>query len=292
MKKSFILSISLILLLPLFAYPQDSNKNDIIAFSRVTDGYWQIWVWDFKAKTEYQLTQTPVDKRYHDWSSDGKRLIYRTNNGNFFIIDRDGRNEHKILTKFENLLNPKWSPDNKKLTFTRYRTDIKDDCDIWVSDLNGENPIMLTHTPGLQYQSTWSPDGKKILFVSGEKPGNHQIMMMDLNDKSSRPLTDNYHYNLLPAWSPDGQKIAFVSNRSGNYDIWLMDNQGKNLKQLTKFNGLDSSPAWSPDGKQIAFVSNRSGNLQIWLMDSDGSNLNQLTRGENECRDPAWARQR
>lgn len=288
MRKVFIFTIIMSLFFPLIAYSMESNKSDIIAYSRLTDGYWQIWVRDVKGKMDYQLTKTPVDKRYPDWSPDGKRLIYRTNNGNLFLISSDGNDEKKILTKFENLNNPKWSPDNKRLTFSRYRTDIKDDSDIWISDLNGGNPVMLTNNPGLQYQPGWSPDGKKIIFVSGKEPGRHQIIIMDLSNKSSQPLTDNNYYHMLPAWSPDGEEIAFTANRSGNYDIWIAGSDGGNLRQLTKHKGFDTSPAWSPDGSKIAFVSDRSGNLHIWLMDSDRSNLRQLTRGEIESRDPAW----
>ncbi len=285
MKKVFIIALLFLSFTGCAIVP---TKKDIIAYSRLTDGYWQIWIRDIEGITDYQLTKTQADKRHPDWSSDGKRLIYRTNNGNIFVINQNGSNEQRILTRFENMINPRWSPDNKRLTFTRYRTDIKDDSDIWISDLKGDNPTMLTHNPGLQYQSTWSPDGKKILFVSKNEAERHHILLMDLKDMSSQPLTDKGYYNILPAWSPNGEKIAFVSNISGNYDIWIMDNHGKNLRQVTKFKGLDTSPAWSSDGSRIAFVSNREGNLHIWLIGSTGDNLKPLTKGETECRDPAF----
>jgi len=290
MKKAFILLCSVMLLLPLSAFSVDEDNREMIAYSRLTDGYWQIWVRDIIGEKDIQLTETPVDKRYPDWAPDGHKLVYRTSNGNLFILNRDKSNEKQILYKFENLINPKWSHDGKRLTFTKYRTSIKDDSDIWISDPAGENPVLLTHEPGLQYQSSWSSDGKKILYVSGNKAGNHQIFMMDIKDKASKLLTEIGHYHLLPVFSPSGNKIAFVSAKSGNYDIWIMGNQGNNLRQLTQYKGFDSSPAWAPDGKRIAFVSNRSGSLQIWIMDTDTENLKQLTSGESECMDPAWTK--
>ena len=290
MIKVFIFLCSLLLLLPLYSVSAEEDNGEMIAYSRLTDGYWQIWVKDIIGEKDFQLTETPVDKRYPDWTPDGHKLVYRTSNGNLFTLNRDKGNEHQILDKYENLINPKWSPDGKRLTFTRYRTSIKDDSDIWISDPEGKTPLLLTHKPGLQYQSSWSPDGGKIVYVSAIKTGNHQIFIMELKNKVSKALTDNNHYNILPVWSPDGNSIAFVSRKSGNYDIWIIGNQGNHLKQLTRYNGFDSSPAWAPDGKRIAFVSNRSGSLQIWIINIDTGNLKQLTIGESECLDPAWIR--
>ena len=267
--------------------------EELITYSRLTNGFWQVWVAASDGTSARQLTKGDFDKRYPALLPDvpgGRALIYRTNDGRLFKIKLDGRKEHRILDKFDNIANFDicLSGNKKSIVFTRYRTDLRDDCDIWTANPDGSNFRMLTNDIGLQYSPSWSPGLKEIAFVSGGKYGTHEICIMDADGKNRSELTHNDAYDISPSFSPDGRRIAFVSDRTGDYEIWVMDKNGKNQKQLTDSEGLDSSPVWSPKEDKIIFVSNRAGGLQLWMMDSDGRNQRRITQGRSECRDPDW----
>ena len=82
-------------------------------------------------------------------------------------------------------------------------------------DADGANPINLTHHPKFDSHAAWSPDGKKIAFVS-KRDDNAEIYVMDADGANPINLTHHPALDGAPAWSPDGKKIAFMSKRDGN----------------------------------------------------------------------------
>jgi TolB protein len=267
------------------------DETDLIAYSRLTDGYWQIWVMDLDKFENRQLTTSAIDKRCPIWIGKGKKIMYRTSNAEMFIVDTENKKETQVLDKFGVITDPAWSEVNKRLAFTRYEGYLKDESEIWTIQLDGQGQRVLTHEAGMQYNPAWSPDGNAIVYTSGKTSDSHQIWIMDKDGKNQKKLTENTgKWDILPVFSPDGEKIAFASNRKGSFDIWIMDKDGKRLKNLTKNEALDTKPSFSPDGKQIIFTSTRSGSLQLWVMNSNGTNPRQITDGESECQAASWIR--
>ena len=70
-------------------------------------------------------------------------------------------------------------------------------------------------TPGDVQTPAWSPDGRKLAFVSG-RDGNAEIYVMNADGSEQENLTRQPANDSHPSWSPDGRKIAFVSRRDGN----------------------------------------------------------------------------
>jgi len=274
---------------PASSYAQ--NEKDLIAYSRLTDDFWQVWIMDLAENESQQLTTSAIDKRCSIWIEDAKLIMFRSNNAEMFIIDLKDKKEIKILDKFGVITDPAWSEVNKRLAFTRYEGSLKDESEIWTIRLDGEEQRVLTNEGGMQYNPAWSPDGETIVYTSAKTFGAHEIWIMDKDGRNNKKLTESADkFDILPVFSPDGKKIAFASNRLGNFDIWIMDKDGKALKNLTKTESLDTKPSFSPDGKEIIFTSTRSGSLQLWVMNTDGTNPRQITDGERECQDASWIR--
>ena len=291
MTKTIIKITTLLFLIFSLAVPLHAGEEKgTLAYSRLTDGFWQIWVMDLSTNTSQQFTFSNTDKRSPIWIEGGQRLMFRTNNAEMFTIDLKNKKETRILKKFGVITDPAWSEASGELAFTRYEGNLKDESQVWAIKLNGEGQRVLTNQQGLQRNPTWSPDGEKIAYASGSGFGAHEIWVMDKDGKNPKKLTQNTNtYDILPAFSPDGERIAFITDRDGNFDIWVMDKDGGSPKNLTKNNALDTKPVFSPDGKEIAFTSTRSGLLQIWIMSRDGSNPRQITDGKSECQGAAWA---
>ena len=170
--------------------------------------------------------------------------------------------------------------------------------EIYVMDANGRNQRRLTNHPNNDWSPSWSPDGKRIVFMSNRDGHVHfhgwstyEIYVMDADGGNQQRLTENRKIDWDPVWSPDGKRIAFASDRKGdlqNFEIYVMDADGRNQQRLTENRGDDGSPSWSSDGKQIAFRSDRKGNPEIYVMDADGGNPQNLTNNPGGDVSPAW----
>jgi TolB protein len=146
--------------------------------------------------------------------------------------------------------------------------------------INGKSARGDVQTPA------WSPDGRKLAFVS-ERDGNAEIYVMNADGSEQENLTRQPATDSHPSWSADGRRIAFVSRRDGNSEIYVMNADGSGPRNLTRTPFYDRDPAWSPDGRRIVFLratrSNRGplGVIRFWgyelyVVNADGSGLRKL----------------
>lgn len=145
-----------------------------------------------------------------------------------------------------------------------------------VSDVDGYNSkILLTSDQPLMSPS-WSPDGKRIAYVSFE--GNRAgIYLQDVASGRRQLLSKYPGINGAPAWSPDGSKMALVLSTTGYPKIYILNLATKKLEQMTSDWYLDTEPSWAPDGKSIIFTSNRGGTPQIYRLYIDSKKIERLT---------------
>lgn len=175
---------------------------------------------------------------------------------------------------------PAWSPDGQFACFARYDgSKVR----IWLKNLETKTERRLTNREMPEYDASWAPDGKRLVFCSvGQTPGqgNLDLSIVALDDPAPKHLIgDNgkLSHEESPAWSPDGKQIAFTSTRDGNQEIYLIDADGQNLKRVTQDPGLDAHPTWTPDGKQLLFATNRWGDFEIAAVDPKGEQVLRLT---------------
>lgn len=122
----------------------------------------------------------------------------------------------------------------------------------------------LTQGPALNYNPTFSPDGKWFVFTS-EKTGTGYLYALDLEKPNSSPkrLTRGYSFEDAAALSPDGKFIYFVCTRDDTANIFKISfSPDKEINQsqainLTKNNSGNFNPEVSKDGGWIVFSSNR-----------------------------------
>jgi Tol biopolymer transport system component len=225
-------------------------------------------------------------------ASSGSTPIARTH-FELYQMRPDGRMQTRIFADPGSQYDaPVYSPDGKKIA---YNADLNPEgastnVDIYLANADGTNPTRLTNHKAYDGFPSWSPDGKKLAFVS-LRDGNPQLYVMDADGTNQRRLTNNQSHNAFPSWSPDGAKIVYQSDLDGKDQIYVINVDGTNPTRLTNDAQDDFRPEWSPDGKQIAFTSTSDGNndTQIYIMNADGTNPTRLTQGKGENWFPVWS---
>lgn len=145
-----------------------------------------------------------------------------------------------------------------------FASDRDGDMDIYLTDPEGSDPVLLTDNTAHDNAPAFSPDGTRIAFES-DVDGDFEIFVMDLDGGNLVQLTNNEFPDFGPAWSPDGSLIAFHATPENETDIFVMDADGTNIRQVTDTNGLDRSVTWAPDGQRVIYQSDRSGGREIYL---------------------------
>jgi dipeptidyl aminopeptidase/acylaminoacyl peptidase len=191
---------------------------------------------------------------------------------------------------------PHFSPEGARIA---YLGRVDDQYGVIVADAGGANatfiaPVEETNhvLPSSGERLTWSPDGRRIAFISA-MPGPEtedangdpmvitrylykphagegltrfndnrrlHIFVVDVASKSVRQLTDGNYYEHSIDWSSRGDEIAFISNREPdpdrffNYDVFAVRVDDGAIRRITNTKSAEYYPKWSPDGQRIAFA--------------------------------------
>lgn len=261
-----------------------------------------LWMQSWDGKESVQLTHGDEAASAPRWSPDGKYLAFLSSRDSktgsqIWLLDRRG-GEGKRLTNIKGSLSTyAWSPDAKKLVLViedpenkgkeppktadpiqinRYH--FKQDgqgylsaqthSHLYLYDVEKQKLDTLTRGNKDEEAPEWSPDGKRIVFISNRTAdpdynANDDIYVIDAKPKAEmHQLTTWTGTERQPHWSPDGKHIAYLrSTSNANYIMYdqsilcLMDADGKNNELLTQ--QLDrpvSNVVWSKDSQKIYFT--------------------------------------
>jgi len=273
------------------------------------------------------------------WSPDGSKIYFLSKrwvdrapvSTDVFVMNADGSGLRSLthergLDTFP-VANPVWSPNRKRILFESWREGrlvpglgFTSAWDVYTMNADGTGRRRLAQgitrvasTPDGQPTTNdllsfaWSPDGRRIAFVSnrgswrcGFRPSRNnkcdfEIYVMNADGSRQRKLTQRAgRWDIDPVWSPDGRTIAFVSmpnaigllHPDGPHEIYVMNSDGSGQRMVAHGTG----PAWSPDGTKIAFRSTRSGSGEVYVVNADGSGLQRLTHNPGSDGNPVWSR--
>jgi len=145
-----------------------------------------------------------------------------------------------------------------------------------VADADGENPRTLAESSQPIMSPAWSPDGRRIAYVSFENRVA-EIYVQTLRTGDRQRVSARPGVNSAPAWSPDGRRLALTLSREGNLDIYTLDIAGQVLTRITDWASIETEPVWTADGRTLYFTSDRGGGPQIYRVGSDGGRPERVT---------------
>jgi len=125
---------------------------------------------------------------------------------------------------------------------------------LWTADLDGRHPRQLTTDVGVEYNPSFSTDGKWIVF-SGQYEGNVDVYIIPAEGGIPKRLTWHPGPDVSQGFAPDGASVFFVSNRvsatRGTLRLFRVSVQG-GFPEEYKIPTI-SRAAFSPDGQFIAY---------------------------------------
>ena len=135
--------------------------------------------------------------------------------------------------------------------------------ELQVADADSQNAVTVTSSPEPLISPAWSPDGRRLAYVSFEdkKP---VVYLQNLADGSRRAVAKFRGSNSAPAWSPDGRRLAVALSKDETSQIYLLDLLTGETSRFTRGGALDTEPVFSPDGQWLYFTSDRGGSPQIY----------------------------
>jgi Tol biopolymer transport system component len=202
---------------------------------------------------------------------------------------------------------PDWSRDGRWIVYAKYN---RDAIELWTLDITSGQTRQLTAAGAVNVEPRFSPDGKRIAFVSTSYNGRFHIFTADFNagelknlqritGENRSPLPRYYYsafdHEISPAWSPDGIELLFVSNRThiyGTGGFWRMKAEpGSEAHEIHyEETNWKARPEFSPDGKRIVYASYLGQPWhQLWTMPAQGGDAFPLSYGDFDNVNPRWS---
>jgi tricorn protease len=239
-----------------------------IYFSSDRDGILNIYYYDTVSGEVNQVT-SHKDYDVRRPSMGGKWIVYELG-GSLWVLDTESAQTEQVDVRIETD-----TPETRP-TLIEVKNRITDiDCSpegnralitargevFTVPAEHGQTRNLTEDSGSRERGAVWSPDGKRIAYVS-DNSGEYEIYVMDLaGEKKTTMLTSNESgYRHTPLWSPDSRKIAFADQTLACYYVDL-DKKKVHFIDRAKFENVDvalnKKPihdyCWSPDSKYLAY---------------------------------------
>lgn len=265
----------------------------------------EIWEADYDGENAHPIVQekgykiTPIympPKPGHS-ASNIFYVSYKAAQPKIFMCPLKVNQGRRLTTLPGNQLMPAISRQRDQIAFV---CDVTGNPDLFLQPFNPEiGPVgkprqIFSAHKAAQGTPTFSPDGKKLAFVSN-KDGSPKIYLMDipavgipLKDIRATLISKCCKENSAPAWSPDGSKIAYCALTNGVRQIWVYDFTTKEERQITQGAGNKENPSWSPNSLALIYNCSDAASSHLYLITLHQPKATKIKAANGEKRFPCW----
>ncbi len=266
--------------------------------------------WDVMAKRatskaiEYDVTEGTW--MHLDVSPDGRTIVFDLV-GDIYTIPITGGNATLILGGAAYEMQPRFSPDGKRIAFASDRGGITN---VWTADITGKDLRQVSNDREREVSNpAWTPDGQFLVnrkhFRNTRSLGAGEMWLYHTSGGNGLKLTDrrNWEQNATePIVSPDGRYVYFTEdvspgggfqyNRDAHGQIYVVQRFDRETgERTTVIGGAGSAlrPQLSPDGKTMAFVRRVGLKSVLWTRDLESGRERQVWDALDHDQQEAWA---
>ena len=198
-------------------------------------------------------------------SSDGS-LVYVSGTGSsgestLVWVDREGREEPLGAPPGNNWY-PSISPEGGRVGLS----DLGEGIDLWIWDLRRRTRSRLTRGMAEDLYSIWTPDGRDVIFASGNVP-DIDLYRKAADGTGGEPerLTEHPEPLYPSSITPDGKALVYRSGANPPFDLGVLDLDSGKTRPLLAEDFDELNGEISPDGRFLAYQSNESGRFEIYV---------------------------
>jgi eukaryotic-like serine/threonine-protein kinase len=193
------------------------------------------------------------------WSPDGSRLavaIAKSGVSNIWVMDRASRTFSQLTSTGINA-SPEWAPDGTRIMYRSIRPEGQ--TIQWQRADGGDPPTTLVNSERNPYGATFSPDGKWVMFRTGDFSDVMRHVLLQRRDSTSAliDLTPSGLQEFSPRISPDGKWLAASALLADGLDVFVRPFPNAMPRYRVSLDG-GVEPMWSRDGRTLYYRNGRS----------------------------------
>lgn len=225
---------------------------------------------------EQRLTQDDVPLQGHDWTPDGRAIIFASHRADTKGVWRiPARGGTPVLLRSigaNDMDHLNIARQGQRMAYVQWNTDVN------VRRMPGpaappeaapEHTRIITSTY-TDWDAQYAPNGAHLAFISN-RSGTPELWLSNAAGAQAVQLTTLGNPTVSrPRWSPDGRHLAFEARTEGQADVYLIETAGGKPQRLTPSGANETAPTWSSDGRFLYFSSDQDHTRRIWKIPVQG----------------------
>ena len=231
-----------------------------------------VWEIDVNSGSLRQLTFETNRVMYVSVSADDRVAYVPFWHDTFlFAVDLMTGKRRQLTSHTKDNFGARFSPDGQTLAYHSTRTGTSE---IWLHYLDGQQETRITDHDSWDLYPDWSPDGRRLVFVSDRQDSRYKIFIVNSDGGGERLLIDQpissyspllpVNANLVSRWSPDGEQIAFLVGAKDSTTLWTVQADGEGARMvLENATGFD----WYRDNRHGLYTRRHGSESEIVAVD-------------------------